>query len=101
MTTARDIISGAYCRLGLLPLGADLDPERAQAGLSAYNDMLDAWAADGSFPAARTRQPRRRTAFSSAAALPMASRAAPPAVFRLTAPATPRRRPARRRYRLA
>ncbi len=50
MTTARDIISGAYCRLGLLPLGADLDPERAQAGLSAYNDMLDAWAADGIFP---------------------------------------------------
>ncbi len=50
MTTARDIISGAYYRLGLLPLGADLDPERAGAGLSAYNDMLDAWAADGIFP---------------------------------------------------
>ena len=26
MTTARDIIAGAYRRLGLLPLGADLDP---------------------------------------------------------------------------
>ena len=26
MTTARDIITGAYQRLGLLPLGADLDP---------------------------------------------------------------------------
>ena len=50
MTTARDIVSGAYCRLGLLPLGADLDPERARAGLSAYNDMLNAWAADGIFP---------------------------------------------------
>jgi hypothetical protein len=52
MTTARDIISGAYYRLGLLPLGADLDPGRAGAGLSAYNDMLDAWAADGIFPGA-------------------------------------------------
>ena len=54
MTTARDIISGAYYRLGLLPLGADLDPERARAGLSAYNDMLDAWAADGIFPGGPT-----------------------------------------------
>jgi hypothetical protein len=50
MTTARDIITGAYCRLGLLPLGADLDPGRAAAGLAAYNDMLNAWAADGIFP---------------------------------------------------
>jgi hypothetical protein len=50
MTTARDIIAGAYYRLGLLPLGADLDPDRAAAGLTAYNDMLDAWAADGIFP---------------------------------------------------
>jgi hypothetical protein len=50
MTTARDIVTGAYCRLGLLPLGADLDPDRAAAGLAAYNDMLDAWAADGIFP---------------------------------------------------
>jgi hypothetical protein len=50
MTTARDIITGAYQRLGLLPLGADLDPDRAAAGLAAYNDMLNAWAADGIFP---------------------------------------------------
>ena len=50
MTTARDIISGAYRRLGLLPIGADLDPDRAQAGLAAYNDMLNGWAADGIFP---------------------------------------------------
>ncbi len=50
MTVARDIITGAYRRLGLLPLGADLDPERTAAGLSAYNDMLNAWAADGIFP---------------------------------------------------
>ncbi len=50
MTTARDIISGAYQRLGLLPLGADLDPGRATSGLTAYNDMLNAWAADGIFP---------------------------------------------------
>ena len=49
MTTARDIITGAYQRLGLLPLGADLDPDRAAAGLAAYNDMLNAWAADGDF----------------------------------------------------
>jgi hypothetical protein len=50
MATARDIIAGAYRRLGLLPLGADLDPDRAEAGLAAYNDMLNAWAADGIFP---------------------------------------------------
>ena len=50
MTTAGDIIAGAYQRLGLLPLGADLDPDRAAAGLAAYNDMLNAWAADGIFP---------------------------------------------------
>lgn len=50
MTTSRDVISGAYQRLGLLALGADLDPDRATAGLSMYNDMLNAWAADGIFP---------------------------------------------------
>ncbi len=50
MATARDIIAGAYRRLGLLPLGSDLDPGRAEAGLIAYNDMLNAWAADGIFP---------------------------------------------------
>ncbi len=50
MTTARDIIAGAYRRLGLLPLGSDLDPDRAAAGLCAYNDMLNSWAADGIFP---------------------------------------------------
>jgi len=50
MATARDIITGAYQRLGLLPLGADLDADRTAAGLAAYNDMLNAWAADGIFP---------------------------------------------------
>jgi hypothetical protein len=50
MTTARDIIAGAYQRLGLLPLGSDLDPDRTAAGLAAYNGMLNAWAADGIFP---------------------------------------------------
>ena len=50
MTTARDIIAGAYQRLGLLPLGSDLDPDRTAAGLTTYNDMLNAWAADGIFP---------------------------------------------------
>ncbi len=50
MTVASDIIAGAYGRLGLLPLGADLDPDRAAAGLAVYNDMLNAWAADGIFP---------------------------------------------------
>jgi hypothetical protein len=50
MITARDIISGAYQRLGLLPLGAGLDPDRAAAGLAMYNDMLNAWAADGILP---------------------------------------------------
>ncbi|MFZ1109474.1 MAG: hypothetical protein WAN43_14175 [Rhodomicrobium sp.] len=50
MTTARDIVAGAYRRLGLLPLGADLDPDRAAAGLATYNDMLNAWSADGIFP---------------------------------------------------
>jgi hypothetical protein len=50
MTTASDIIAGAYQRLGLLALGADLDSDRAAAGLAVYNDMLNAWAADGIFP---------------------------------------------------
>lgn len=50
MITARDIIAGAYRRLGLLPLGSDLDPDRAAAGLAMYNDMLNAWATDGIFP---------------------------------------------------
>ncbi len=50
MASARDIITGAYHRLGLLPLGSNLDPGRAEAGLAAYNDMLNAWAADGIFP---------------------------------------------------
>ncbi len=50
MTTARDIIAGAYRRLGLLPLGANLDPDRAAAGLAMYNGMLNAWGADGVFP---------------------------------------------------
>jgi hypothetical protein len=50
MATARDIIAGAYQRLGLLALGADLDPDRAAAGLATYNDMLNAWAGDGIFP---------------------------------------------------
>ena len=50
MTTARDVIAGAYQRLGLLPLGADLDPDRAAAGLAIYNDMLNAWSADGIVP---------------------------------------------------
>jgi hypothetical protein len=50
MTTARDIIAGAYRLLGLLPLGSDLDPDRAAAGLAMYNDMLNAWACDGIFP---------------------------------------------------
>ena len=54
MTTARDIIAGAYRRLGLLPLGSDLDPDRAAAGLCAYNDMMNAWAADGIFPGGPT-----------------------------------------------
>ena len=57
MTTALDIIAGAYQRLGLLPLGADLDPDRAAAGLAAYNDMLNAWAADGIFPGGLQRLP--------------------------------------------
>jgi hypothetical protein len=52
MATGRDIITGAYRKLGLLPLGANLDPDRAVAGLAAYNDMLNAWAADGIVPEA-------------------------------------------------
>jgi hypothetical protein len=50
MTTARDIIRGAYQRLGLIALGADLDPDRAADGLIVYNGMLDAWQCDGIFP---------------------------------------------------
>ena len=68
MTTALDIIAGAYQRLGLLPLGADLDPGRAAAGLAAYNDMLNAWAADGIFPG-RILQSSNRMASVPAATL--------------------------------
>ena len=50
MTTARDIISGAYRRLGLLPIGAGSRSGPGSAGLAAYNDMLNGWAADGIFP---------------------------------------------------
>jgi hypothetical protein len=52
MTTTRDIVAGAYRKLGLLPLGANLDPDRTAAGLAAYNGMLNAWAAEGIFPGA-------------------------------------------------
>lgn len=69
MTTALDIIAGAYQRLGLVPLGADLDPDRAAAGLAAYNDMLNAWAADEIFPAARILQSSNRMASVPAATL--------------------------------
>src|SRR5215472_13889308 len=64
MTTARDIISGAYQRLGLLPLGADLDPGRAAAGIAMYNDMLNAWAADGIFPGGPNPPPRNTDGLS-------------------------------------
>ncbi len=59
MATARDVIAGAYQRLGLLPLGADLDPDRAAAGLSMYNDMLNAWGADGIVPGAPSQSAGR------------------------------------------
>ncbi len=47
MATMRDVVQGAYARLALLPLGADLDPDRAAAGLAALNDLLASWAAEG------------------------------------------------------
>jgi hypothetical protein len=47
MTTVRDVVQGAYARLALLPLGQNLDPDRAAQGLEAFNDMLASWAAHG------------------------------------------------------
>ncbi len=47
MATVRDVVQGAYVRLGLLPLGQNLDPDRAAQGLEALNDMLASWAAHG------------------------------------------------------
>jgi hypothetical protein len=67
MIAARDIISGAYRRLGLLPLGADLDPDRAAAGLAMYNDMLNAWAADGIFPGGPNPPPQNPDGLSCGA----------------------------------
>jgi len=55
MTSSRDIIRGAYQRLGLIPLGADLDPDRAADGLWVYNDMINGWQADGIFPGGPSR----------------------------------------------
>jgi len=47
MATMRDVITGAYARLGLLPLGQNLDPDRAAAGLAALNDLFASWTAQG------------------------------------------------------
>ena len=48
--TVRDIVRGAYQRLGLIALGSDLDPDRAADGLIVFNGMVNAWQADGVFP---------------------------------------------------
>ena len=98
MTTARDIISGAYYRLGLLPLGADLDPERARAGLSAYNDMLDAWAADGIFPGGPNPPAAETDGIFFTGDFIDGELAAQRAVFRPMARGVPRHRPTRRHY---
>lgn len=47
MATVRDVVQGAYARLGLLPLGQNLDPDRAIQGLEAFSDMLSSWEAHG------------------------------------------------------
>jgi hypothetical protein len=45
--TVRDVVQGAYARLALLPLGQNLDPDRAAAGLAALNDLVTSWQAHG------------------------------------------------------
>jgi hypothetical protein len=47
MTTMRDVVAGAYRRLGLVPLGQNLDAARAAAGMEALNDLIASWAAQG------------------------------------------------------
>jgi hypothetical protein len=50
MATVRDVISGAYSRLSLLPVGTTLDPDRAAEGLTVFIDMVNELALDGIFP---------------------------------------------------
>ncbi len=48
MATVRDVIAGAYRRLGLLAPGEDIDPDRVMAGLEMFNDLLASLQAEGS-----------------------------------------------------
>ena len=43
MTTALDIITGAYGLLGIYGVGSAIASQDAQLGLSVLNDMLDSW----------------------------------------------------------
>jgi hypothetical protein len=45
--TARDLIQSVYRLIGVLAVGQTMSGDRAQVGLDALNQMLDAWNVDG------------------------------------------------------
>src|SRR5271165_3236850 len=47
MTTVRDVITGAFGRLGLLPVNTTLDPDRAALGLTIFTDLVNELQAEG------------------------------------------------------
>lgn len=47
MTTARDLIKGALRKIAVLGTGASLNPNEAQDGLSALNQMIASWSVEG------------------------------------------------------
>lgn len=49
MATALDIITGAMRKLGVIEANAQPSAEEAEQGLSALNDMCNAWNAQGIF----------------------------------------------------
>lgn len=47
MTTVRGIIERAYRKTGIVAVDEPMDADQAAAGLSAFNEMVSAWALDG------------------------------------------------------
>ena len=47
MTTVRDVIERAYRKIGVVAMDEPMDAEQGSAGLSAFNEMVSAWALSG------------------------------------------------------
>lgn len=47
MTTVRDIIERAYRKIGVVAIDEPMSAEQASEGLSAFNEMVSAWALAG------------------------------------------------------